>query len=344
LVHFLFISRLTGAHIASMPRQIRIQYAGAIYHLLSRGDRREDIFLDDVDRHEFLATLAAVCQKTGWRVHAYCLMRNHFHLVVETPEPNLVEGMSWLLSTYTIRLNRRHRLTGHAFGGRYKALLVDHFGNNYFRTVCDYVHLNPVRAGVLKNDDNLSAYPWSSLSLYAAAREHRPAWICVDRLLGAHGIPQDTPTARAEFQLRMEARRAEDQDEQTLQAIRQSWSFGKEEFKLELLQRLEIELGEHHSGDLLQQSSAARAERIINEKLTRLGWTESDLAGQRKSAPEKLAIAARLRKETTLTIKQISARVHLGTSKGANANLHRFMQPSRIGPHRNRPTRTPVGR
>jgi hypothetical protein len=92
---------------------------------------------------------------------------------------------------------------------------------------------------------------------------------------------------------------AEEQDEATLQAIRQSWSFGSEEFKIELLQRLEGELGERHSGQLHQQSSSARAERIIAEELTRLGWTESDLSSKRKNDPGKLALAARLRKETT---------------------------------------------
>ena len=235
--------------------------------------------------------------------------------------------MSRLLSTYTIRLNRRHRLSGHVFSGRYKALVVDHSGHDYLRTVCDYVHLNPVRAGILKIDDHLSSYPWSSLSLYAAAREHRLVWLCVDRLLGAHGLPLDTPAARAEFLLRLEARRAEEQDEQTLQTIRQSWSFGSAQFKLELLQRLESHLGEHHSGHLHQQTSASRAERIISEELTRLGWTESDLTTQRKNAPDKLALAARVRKETTLTIKRIAARVHLGASKGANANRHRSMRP-----------------
>jgi REP element-mobilizing transposase RayT len=107
-----------------MPRQPRVEFPGAIYHLMSRGDRREDIFLTDVDRHDFLKTLAEACEKTGWQVHAYCLMRNHFHLVAETPEPNLVEGMRWLLSTYTIRFNHRHKLFGHVFSRRYKALLV----------------------------------------------------------------------------------------------------------------------------------------------------------------------------------------------------------------------------
>ena len=93
------------------------------------GDRREDIFLDDVDRQDFLKTLAEACQKTGWQVHAYCLMRNHYHLVLETPNANLVAGMAWLQSTYTIRLNHRHKLFGHVFSGRYKAQLVEGSGN-----------------------------------------------------------------------------------------------------------------------------------------------------------------------------------------------------------------------
>jgi putative transposase len=101
-----------------MPRKIRVQYPGAIYHVMSRGDRREDIFLDDVDRQDFIKTLAEVCRKTGFQVHAYCLMPNHFHLVVETPSANLVEGMRWLLSAYTIRLNHRHKLSGHVWGSQ----------------------------------------------------------------------------------------------------------------------------------------------------------------------------------------------------------------------------------
>ena len=83
---------------------------------MSRGDRQKDIYVDDVDRQDFLRKLAEACQKTGFQVHAYCLMRNHFHLVVETPNANLVAGMRWLLSTYTIRLNHRQRLLGHVFG------------------------------------------------------------------------------------------------------------------------------------------------------------------------------------------------------------------------------------
>jgi hypothetical protein len=116
--------------------------------------------------------------------------------------------MRWLLSAYTIRLNHRHKLFGHVFCGCYKALIVDGRGSGYLKTACDYVHLNPVRAKLLKREDRLLGYPWSSFGWYLAAREHRPSWIRVDRLLGEHALAGDTAANRAEFVRRMEARRA----------------------------------------------------------------------------------------------------------------------------------------
>ena len=182
-----------------MPRKMRVEYPGAMYHVMSRGDQRDDIFFDDADRYAFIKTLAEACLKTDWMVHAFCLMKNHYHLVLETPDANLVAGMAWLQSTYTIRLNHRHKLAGHVLSGRYKAQMVDGSGNGYLRRACDYVHLNPVRAALLAPEDRLLAYPWSSFGLYLAAREHRPVWLRVDRLLGEHGIQQDTPVSRREF-------------------------------------------------------------------------------------------------------------------------------------------------
>ena len=132
-----------------MARKLRVQYPGAIYHVMNRGDRREPIFNDDKDRLLFLDTLAEVCQKTDWQIHAWCLMNNHFHLVTETPRANLVDGMQWLLGVYTSRFNHRQKEFGHLFSGRYKALIVDGSGNGYLKSVCDYVHLNPVRAGLI---------------------------------------------------------------------------------------------------------------------------------------------------------------------------------------------------
>ena len=112
-----------------MARKLRIEYPGAIYHVMNRGDRRQAIVKDDTDRELFFNTLTEVCDKTCWQVHAYCLMDNHFHLVLETPDANLVAGMKWFLGTYTSRFNRRHKEFGHLFSGRYKSLIVEGSGN-----------------------------------------------------------------------------------------------------------------------------------------------------------------------------------------------------------------------
>src|SRR3989475_4161733 len=167
-----------------MARKLRVEYPGAIYHVMNGGDRREPIFQDDADRRTFLETLAQASAKTNWQVHAWCLMGNHFHLVVETPQANLVAGMKWFLGTYTSRFNRRHKLFGHLFSGRYKALIVDGSGSGYLRTACDYVHLNPVRAKLLKAEEPLQAYDWSSYGAYLKRASERPEWLRVDRVLG----------------------------------------------------------------------------------------------------------------------------------------------------------------
>ena len=309
-----------------MPRKLRVEYPGAIYHVMSRGDRREDIFLDDVDRQDFLKTLAEACQKTGWQTHAYCLLRNHFHLVMETPEANLVAGMRWLLSAYSIRLNHRHQLFGHVFSGRYKALIVDGSGSGYLKTVCDYVHLNPIRARLLQPEDRLLSYPWSSLGWYVAAKEHRPKWVRVARLMGEHGIQKDTAKGREEFERRMEMLRGDEEDEESLKGLRRGWCFGSQEFKERMLDLIGGKLGGNHAGELRQENAEVKGERIVGAELKRLGWKEKELRERRKNHPEKLAIGARLRRETTLTLKQIAQRISLGSSKRANAKLHQWMQ------------------
>jgi REP element-mobilizing transposase RayT len=181
-----------------MARPLRIEYAGACYHLMSRGDRREDIFNDKQDRELFLQVLGRSCQKTGWEVHAYCLMTNHFHAVIETPQPNLSAGMGWLLGTYTQAFNRRHRQWGHLFGGRYKGQLIDDRSPGYLRQACDYVHLNPKRAGLIAPERPLQSYAWSSYPAYLQPRL-RSEWLRVDRLLGEHGLQRDAPQAGASF-------------------------------------------------------------------------------------------------------------------------------------------------
>jgi hypothetical protein len=253
-------------------------------------------------------------------------MGNHYHLVIETPNANLVAGMAWLQSTYTIRLNNRHKLTGHVLSGRYKAQMVEGSGNGYLRTACDYVHLNPVRAALLGREDRLLAYPWSSFPWYLAVPEHRPAWLRVDRLLGEHRIQQDTPGSRQEFERCMERRRLEEVDPEALEALRRDWCLGSEAFRQEQLERMEGGLGQHHAGELRLESAEAKADRLVGEELRRLGWSAEELSRRPKNDPGKVAIALRLRRETTLTIKAIAARVQLGTYHTANVRLHRAMK------------------
>jgi len=140
-----------------MTRPLRIEYEGALYHITCRGDRKNDIVVDDVDRQLWLKILTEVVTKMDWLCHAYCLMDNHYHLVIETPKANLAKGMRQLNGIFTQATNRRHDCVGHLFQCRYKSILVD--GDAYLLELCRYVVLNPVRAGMV---DTASAWPWSS--------------------------------------------------------------------------------------------------------------------------------------------------------------------------------------
>jgi putative transposase len=297
---------------AAMARQLRIQYEGAIYHLMSRGDRREEIFRDDSDRKRFLETLGATCQRTGWQAHAYCLMSNHFHFVVETPRANLAEGMKWLLGTYTMRFNRRHKLSGHLFAGRYKSLLIDGSGSGYLRTVCDYVHLNPARAKILGQGERLQKYRWSSYPSYLRGKRKREAWLRCDRLLGEHGLIRESRQARLEFSRRMEQQRIEANDPRSAQ-IRRGWYFGAEDFLARLLDRLTGSVSEHHQARERNETEEQKAERMIRARLKQLHWTSSDLRARRKGDRQKVRLARELRADTTVSLKWIAQRLEMGS-------------------------------
>ena len=313
-----------------MPRKLRIQYSGAIYHVIDRGDRREDIFLDETDRHRFLETLGEACGRTEWAVHAYCLMRNHFHLVMETPRANLSVGMQWLLGTYTARFNRRHRLFGHVFSGRFKALVVDGSGNGYLKSVSDYVHLNPVRAKLLKPEQRLAEYPWSSYREYLKRAGQRPEWLRVDRLLGECGIAKDSAAGRRRFEAVMEERKEQEwkQESGEWKRVRRGWCIGESGFREELLALAGERRGEEHYGEAVRESEAHMAERLVTEALAAAGVTEAELPKRRKGDRVKLRVAARLRQETTMTWKWIARRLAMGHWRSA-ANLVHGVQPKK---------------
>jgi len=162
-----------------MTRPLRIEFPGALYHVTSRGDNKSRIFFNDRDRNKFLSIYSEICNRLQWGTYAWCLMGNHFHFVVETPEPNLSEGMRVLNGTYTQYINRTHGRTGHLFQGRFHAILVDR--NPYLLEVIRYVVLNPVRAGLVAYPQD---WPWSSYRA-TTGLESPPDWLDTDFTLDA---------------------------------------------------------------------------------------------------------------------------------------------------------------
>jgi putative transposase len=154
-----------------MARPLRLEYLGAVYHLTARGNARQAIYVDDEDRRLFLQLLGAAVERYQWRCHAYCLMPNHYHLLVETPQGYLSAGMRQLNGVYTQRFNRRHNRVGHVFQGRFKAIVVER--DTYLLELCRYIVLNPVRAGLVKRPGN---FVWSSYRATAGVVK-APAWL-----------------------------------------------------------------------------------------------------------------------------------------------------------------------
>ena len=173
-----------------MSRPLRLELAGGLYHVTSRGDRREDIYADDTDRLAWLEVLTQCCERFNWAIHAWCQMSNHYHIVVETPEANLSAGMRQLNGVYTQKVNRRHHRVGHVFQGRFKGILVER--DSYLLELARYVVLNPVRAGIVKQ---VRQWKWSSY-LAMVGKAPRPEWLHTDWLLGQFGTSRARQIAR----------------------------------------------------------------------------------------------------------------------------------------------------
>lgn len=164
-----------------MARPLRLELSGGVYHVTSRGDGREDIYLSDADRETWLEVFGQVCERFNWVCHAWCQMTNHYHILIETPEANLAQGMRQLNGVYTQRFNRAHTRVGHVFQGRYKAILVER--DSYLLELARYVVLNPLRASMVKR---LETWPWSSY-LAMCGQAAVPAWLQTDWILGQFG-------------------------------------------------------------------------------------------------------------------------------------------------------------
>jgi len=190
-------------------------------------------------------------------------------------------------------------------------LVVDGSGNGYLKTACDYVHLNPVRARLLRAEEPLSDFLWSSYPYYLCAPSGRPGWLRVDRLLGEWGIAGDSPAGRRAFGRRMEWRRREGTMGE-FKGMERGWCLGDEQFRRELLEQVSTGPGPSHYGEAVQEAVEVRAERMVVEGLKRLGWTEEVLRARRKGDPSKVGLARELRAKTTMPLAWIAARLSMG--------------------------------
>ncbi len=305
-----------------MARPLRIQYPGAVYHVMARGNHGQVVFGDDQDRQLFLAALAEACQKTGWRIHAYVLMGNHYHLLVETPEPNLVAGMKWLQGTFTQRHNRRHRRFGHLFQGRYKAVLVEgQVEANYLQVVSTYIHLNPARAGLVRiGSQPLKGYRWSSYPWYLQRAGRRPGWLATEPVLGSLGLgPKDTRGYESYLEgrvLELGTQAGRQELEGQWRGLRRGWYVGGGSFLEKLEGRLEAGMRgrrrESHSGGAKAAHDEAAAAAALAQGLAALGLEASRLAQMPKGAAEKAVLAWWLRQRTTVGLRWLSERLGMG--------------------------------
>ena len=303
-----------------MARPLRIEYCGAVYHVMARGNQGQPIFRDDKDRWRFLETLGEAAEKTGWRIHAYVLMGNHYHLLVETPEGNLVAGMKWLQGAYTQRYNGRHKVFGHLFQGRYKAVVVDGSAPGYFEVVSTYIHLNPARAGLVRiGQEPLKGYHWSSYPWYLS-RSGGPPWLCRERVMAGAGFAEEE---REGYETYMESRALElklkqgcRELEAKWKALRRGWYVGGEGFfetlKTKLTALLAGKKRESHSGGAQRAHGAAAAEKLLVAGLAAFGLSRQDLAELPKSAPEKTVLAWWLRERTTVSLRWVSQELAMG--------------------------------
>ncbi len=329
-----------------MPRQLRIQYPGALYHVTARGNRREDIVQDDEDREMLLATLAEACKKTGWEVLAWVIMDNHYHWLLRTPKPNLVAGMSWFQGTYTQRYNARHRVWGHLFGGRYKAIPVQPLesgSGDYLKTLMDYIHLNPVRAKMVGGQHGLGLldYRWSSLAQgYGLPSGKRSKWLKVEEGLRIFDLP-DTAAGRRRFMQRLEERvRKEKQKECGLpfeavckggqSTLRRGWFWGAQAFE-EWLRRKVRKGVSKPEGRALRMSAESKAcheeeeaEQVVADGMKRLDLKESELASTYGSDPRKVAIAHAVHQKTAVAQRWTAARLEMKSAKNVCQQIKRL--------------------
>ena len=294
--------------------------------------------------------LGEACERTGWRVHAWVLLSNHYHVLLETPEPNLVAGMKWMQNTLTRRFNQRHRAWGRVFGDRYKAILVEGREGYYYETLMDYIHLNPVRAGLVRlaTGKSLLDYPWSSLAAgYGVPAGKRAPWLAAADGLAVFGLP-DNASGRRRLVERLERRAVEEglarsglvalpeEADARCSHLRRGWYWGRQSFAEQMLKLAGKTLGRTKSRAygrvaLREAHGLERAERWLREGLAAAGLEEKELLRTRGSDPRKIALAQLLWRRTTVSQVWLAERLAMRSAANVSQQLRRAPAGRRNG-------------
>ncbi|MFZ4116806.1 MAG: transposase [Chthoniobacterales bacterium] len=319
-----------------------MQYKRAYYHVMARGNRQELIFLNDHDRNSFLKTLDETYEMTGWRAHAWVLMRNHYHLFIQTPEANLVEGMKWFQNGYTRRFNVRHKAWGRLFGDRYKAILVEGKSRYYYETLLDYIHLNPVRAGFIRpeNQQSVLDYPWSSIAKgYSKPPSERQSWMACSDGLKSFGL-LDTVDGRREMIEHLDKRAIAEssvkcgipmmgsETNKRASHLQRGWYWGTEIFSQKMLLLLENsnekqQCSTHRSTDEYQAHELQQAEKWLHNGLLQANLNMKDLSSLKGSHPTKVFLALFIRKKTTVSNTWLADQLKMKSASNVSQQIGR---------------------
>jgi putative transposase len=308
-----------------MARKLRLEYAGACYHVINRGNYRRDLFSGKGAAESFEATLFEACSRFEWRLHGFVIMRNHFHLAVETPQPNLSEGMRWLQATWAARFNRFRGECGRPFQGRYKALHVE--PGHALAQVAHYIHLNPVRAHVL-SVERLPEFRWSSLHHFP--QKTRPAFLDSATVLREAGGLPDTRAGWRRYVAYLDALAEEDSKrrEDKFGRLSRGWVIGSPSFKADL--RAELKNVHHKRFELLGADRQAHLEvkiEVWGERLEAFAQVLKfalDRLPPKKLAPEKVLLAAAMKASTSASNAWLAERLDMGQPATVSQFVRRF--------------------
>lgn len=299
-----------------MARKLRIQFPGAIYHVINRGNYRRDLFLSPGEAQAFLATVKETKERMGWRVHAYALMRNHYHLAIETPQPTLVQGMHWLQTTWASRFNRFRSESGHLFQGRYCALLIENSG--VLGKIVDYIHLNPVRAKIVPADQ-VTTYRWSSL----AGIVRGEGWVD-DAGWRAGGRFGAEPEHRRAYEAYLiEIAQDEARWEQLgLKGLSKGWAIGTSGWRHTIAKEYaQLALNPGVETAQVREMRELVWEQAVADALKLAGRTSDQLQTKPMSQPWKLELADRVQRESGASVAWLARRLLLGRDASLRSRL-----------------------